>query len=302
MRRHLLGIWLIAIVLSAACGPAAPAQESAGIESQPAGTSPPAIETAPSAPLPVAQPPVAEQLAERVGEEQDTPIPALPTEVGSTGLSLQDQVPTSPLRQEENQEPEATPSLPAAELSTPEQQEDSEGTPQESDTESNDTDLTPTPDVGCAEGPDGIKCFTFPVIPTPKYPELWDITIPAQEAERMLEEAEESGESVNLDDIPKQFVRVGLDSNTREVLDWLYQQGVPISSSINQPWQEGIRCEVVAVYQYGIDLEISDFIYAVIPGNLIVPLSKQEGVRSVSDGHRSWNVYGPRAVPFDCEL
>ena len=131
---------------------------------------------------------------------------------------------------------------------------------------------TPQPTI-CLEGPRGTLCVHIPPRPTPKYPELGNLSRYVQEAEA----ATESGQSG--DSTTKLFVMVSLAASPDTVIAWLQGNGVPLTKDIQDSWAEGIKNRVVAIYDFDYG-----YIYAVVPTSLLVSLAQQEGVIMMEDG------------------
>ena len=138
---------------------------------------------------------------------------------------------------------------------------------------------TPQPTI-CLEGPHGTLCVHIPPRPTPKYPELGNLSRYVQEAEEATTTGQagvDSGKSA--DSTTKLFVEVSLAASPDTVIAWLQSNGVPLTSDIQDSWAEGIKNRVVAIYDFDYG-----YIYAVVPTSLLVSLAQQEGVIMMEDG------------------
>ena len=140
---------------------------------------------------------------------------------------------------------------------------------------------------------DGIayQCFVVTPTPTPKYPELGELTWIAAageeaEAQRAASQAAgasgASGASGQAEiEIPIAYVVITTTSNTADVVAWLQSKGLPLP-------QDRVASDKIYISSYRVDWELGDdFIYAYVPGSLLVPLSKQTGVARI-DRVMSW--------------
>ena len=140
---------------------------------------------------------------------------------------------------------------------------------------------------------DGLKmqCFSVTPTPTPKYPELGELTWIAAageeaEAQRAASQAAgasgASGASGQAEiEIPIAYVVITTTSNTADVVAWLQSKGLPLP-------QDRVEGDKAYISSYRVDWELGDdFIYAYVPGSLLVPLSKQTGVVRI-DRVTSW--------------
>ena len=135
---------------------------------------------------------------------------------------------------------------------------------------------------------DGIAYQCFVVTPTPKYPELGELTWIAAageeaEAQRAASQAAgasgaagTSGTSGQVEiEIPIAYVVITTTSNTADVVAWLQSKGLPLP-------QDRVEGDKTYIVDYAVDWEFGDdFIYAYVPGSLLVPLSKQTGVARI---------------------
>ena len=125
---------------------------------------------------------------------------------------------------------------------------------------------------------DGIAydCFVVTPTPTPKYPELGDlnwIAVAGEEFEAQRAASGASGASGQAEvEVPTAYVVITTSSNTADIVAWLQSKGLPLP-------QDRVASDKTYISSYRVDWELGDdFIYARIPGSLVVPLSKQPGV------------------------
>ena len=86
-------------------------------------------------------------------------------------------------------------------------------------------------------------------------------------------------------EVPSVFVELTLSSNTEAVLAWLQENGVPMTQDVNESWRDGLENDVVAIYDYEIDwAHGEDFIYVVVPRDMLVPLLSKEGIIEILPG------------------
>ena len=140
---------------------------------------------------------------------------------------------------------------------------------------------------------DGIayQCFVVTPTPTPKYPELGELTWIAAAGEEAAAQRDASqaagasgasGASGQAEiEIPIAYVVITTTSNTADVVAWLQSKGLPLP-------QDRVEGDKTYIVDYAVDWELGDdFIYAYVPGSLLVPLSKQTGVARI-DRVMSW--------------
>ena len=128
---------------------------------------------------------------------------------------------------------------------------------------------------------DGIAydCFVVTPTPTPKYPELghlnW-IAVAGEEFEAQRAASGASGASGQAEaEVPTAYVEITTSSNTADIVAWLQSKGLPLP-------QDRVASDKIYISSYVVDWELGDdFIYARIPGSLVVPLSKLPGVTRI---------------------
>ena len=131
---------------------------------------------------------------------------------------------------------------------------------------------------------DGIAydCFVVTPTPTPKYPELghlnW-IAVAGEEFEAQRAASGSSGASGASGqaevEVPTAYVEITTSSNTADIVAWLQSKGLPLP-------QDRVASDKTYIADYAVDWELGDdFIYARIPGSLVVPLSKLPGVARI---------------------
>ena len=128
---------------------------------------------------------------------------------------------------------------------------------------------------------DGIAydCFVVTPTPTPKYPELghlnW-IAVAGEEFEAQRAASGASGASGQAEvEVPTAYVEITTSSNTADIVAWLQSKGLPLP-------QDRVASDKIYISSYVVDWELGDdFIYARIPGSLVVPLSKLPGVARI---------------------
>jgi len=131
---------------------------------------------------------------------------------------------------------------------------------------------------------DGIAydCFVVTPTPTPKYPELghlnW-IAVAGEEFEAQRAASGASGASGSSGqaevEVPTAYVEITTSSNTADIVAWLQSKGLPLP-------QDRVASDKIYISSYVVDWELGDdFIYARLPGSLVVPLSKLPGVARI---------------------
>ena len=128
---------------------------------------------------------------------------------------------------------------------------------------------------------DGIAydCFVVTPTPTPKYPELghlnW-IAVAGEEFEAQRAASGASGASGQAEaEVPTAYVEITTSSNTADIVAWLQNKGLPLP-------QDRVASDKIYISSYVVDWEFGDdFIYARLPGSLVVPLSKLPGVARI---------------------
>ena len=149
---------------------------------------------------------------------------------------------------------------------------------------------TSTPDR-CLQGPGTFEiCITDQVTaqPTPKYPELFDLSIPIQETERKQREARERGDAQSTVDVPNLFVLVIMEDgeSIQSVVDYLEENGVSrrFEMDIEDP-VAAIMAGTVAIYDIYDPPGISPHnLYAVIPATLVRQVNSLDGVQGTVNG------------------
>ena len=125
---------------------------------------------------------------------------------------------------------------------------------------------------------DGIAydCFVVTPTPTPKYPELGHLNWIAVAGEEFEAQRAASGASGQAEvEVPTAYVEITTSSNTADIVAWLQSKGLPLP-------QDRVASDKIYISSYVVDWELGDdFIYARIPGSLVVPLSKLPGVARI---------------------
>ena len=127
---------------------------------------------------------------------------------------------------------------------------------------------------------DGIayQCFVVTPTPTPKYPELGELTWIAaagEEAAAQRDASQAGGASGQSEvEIPAVWIRVTFSNQASTDAAFALQpsKGVPRTEEVNESWRDGLENRVVAIYD-----RVGNHIEVVMQASLMVPLSRQEG-------------------------
>ena len=121
-----------------------------------------------------------------------------------------------------------------------------------------------------------MQCFVVTPTPTPKYPELGYLNWIAVAGEEFEAQRAASGASGQAEvEVPTAYVVITTSSNTADIVAWLQSKGLSLP-------QDRVASDKIYIADYAVDWELGDdFIYARIPGSLVVPLSKLPGVARI---------------------
>ena len=162
-------------------------------------------------------------------------------------------------------------------------------------TESPEPTATPTPrPTICFREGDGFVCIDEPPpAPTPKYPNLSEFSLYAQEAEEAQANADQVGGASGQSTVKvrKVFVRIILSSGAsgEPMLAWLQNNGVPLTTN----WPYGIKNNLVEIYGYSFTAKsATGSIYAIVPASLLLPLSQQPGFAGIEDACLTFRCHG----------
>ena len=147
------------------------------------------------------------------------------------------------------------------------------------------TTLTPEPLLACYTMPDGSELCRPRATPqpTPQYPELGPLSIPAQLSEEALRRHSEGDRSIGDLEIPNVFIKIFVNpgASTRPVLEYLQDNGLRPLDFSREQFDASLRDYTAGIYG---DDRANGAVWAVVPAHLLGPLLKVDNVNLVDDG------------------